>query len=96
MTLAFYEEYFRGRYVDMNDYDGRPVEAFLLQLVRKTKHLPTVHCRFRTQAHFTGSGGHSLGNGPAFFYSTNNDTAIMRFKRGLRQLFRWTMPWWWV
>ena len=51
---------------------------------------------FYTQAHLTGAGGHSLGKGAAFFYSTDNDSAVMRFKRGVRQLLRWVMPWWWV
>ncbi len=43
-----------------------------------------------------GAGGHSLGKGAAFFYSTDNDSAVMRFKRGVRQLLRWVLPWWWV
>ena len=46
---------------------GVCVEQYFLDVIRKTKHLPGVKCRFRTQAHITGTGGHSLGKGWAFF-----------------------------
>ena len=94
--MAFYDEFVRGRYKELNDFEGRSVEWFFLRLIREHKHEAGVRGRFRTQAHLTGTGGHSLGKGAAFFYSTDNDSAVMRFKRGVRQLLRWVMPWWWV
>lgn len=96
ISLDFYDKYIRGKYKLLNDYENRNVEWFFLQVIRKHKKECGVYGRFRTQAHFTGSGGHSLGSGNAFFYSTNNDSTIMKVKRGIRQLLRWIMPWWWV
>lgn len=96
ISLDFYDKYVRGKYKLLNDYEGKCVECFFLQVIREHKNESGVYGRFRTQAHFTGSGGHSLGNGNAFFYSTDNDSTIMKVKRGIRQLFRWFIPWWWV
>ena len=94
--LDFYDKWIRGKYQILNDYEGKSVEWFFLQVIREHKHEAGVRGRFRTQAHLTGAGGHSLGNGISFFYSTDNDSATMKFKRGLRQMLRWVMPWWWV
>lgn len=82
--------------MDMNDYDGRIVEDLILDVIRKTKHEHGVHCRYRTQARFTGSGGHSLGSGSSFFHSTDNDSLIVKTKLGIRQLIRWVLPWVWL
>ena len=95
VSLDFYNVYFKDKYTLMGIDTGVCVEQYFLDVIRKTKHLPGVKCRFRTQAHITGTGGHSLGKGWAFFYSTDNDSTILKFKRGLRQLFRWVLPWWW-
>ena len=94
--LDFYDKWIRGKYQMLNDYEGKSVEWFFLQVIREHKHEAGVRGRFRTQAHLTGAGGHSLGTGISFFYSTDNDSATMKFKRGLRQMLRWVMPWWWV
>lgn len=96
VSLNFYDKYIRGKYKLLNDYDNKCVECFFLQVIREHKKECGVYGRFRTQAHFTGSGGHSLGSGNAFFYSTNNDSTVMKLKRGIRQLLRWFIPWWWV
>lgn len=96
VNLNFYNKYIRGKYKIMNDHDGKCVEWFFLQIIRKHKHENGVFGRFRTQAHLTGAGGHSLGQGNAFFYSTDNDSTVMKIKRGIRQLLRWLMPWWWI
>ena len=80
----------------MNDYEGRIVENLILDVIRATKSEPGVHCRYRKQARFTGSGGHTLGNGSAFFHSTDNDSLAIRAKLGVRQLIRWTLPWLWL
>lgn len=93
-SVEFYKQELMGRYNELNDYEGRNVEWFFLQLIRRVKHERGVHIRFRTQAHLTGVGGHSLGKGLSFFYSTDNDSAIMKLKRGIRQLLRWLVPWW--
>ena len=94
--LDFYKQYIQGKYKMLNDYEGKNVEWFFLQVIREHKHEDGVYGRFRTQAHLTGAGGHSLGKGISFFYSTNNDSTTMKVKRGIRQLLRWVMPWWWV
>ena len=96
VSMKFYDQYIRGKYKNLNDFEGRSVEWFFLKVIREHKHEKGVYGRFRTQAHLTGTGGHSLGNGVAFFYSTDNDSVVMKVKRGIRQLLRWVMPWWWV
>ena len=88
-------KYFADCYMKLNDYDGDNIEKFLLQLKRKTYGEKNVIWRLRVQPHFTGKGGHNLGNGPAFFYSTDQDSSVLRFKRSIRQLLRWSAPWWW-
>lgn len=95
VSFKFWNEHFRGQYINLDDYIGPLIEDFFLQIMRKTKNQDGVCCRFRTQAVFSGNGGHSLGKGLSFFYSTNNDSVIMKFKRGLRQVIRWAFPWWW-
>ncbi len=95
VSLEFWDEYFRGQYVNLDDYNGPLMEDFLLKIMRLTKKDSGVTCRFRTQAAFSGSGGHSLGDGMIFFSSTDNDSALMKFKRELRQIVRWCIPCWW-
>ena len=96
VSVDFWNEHFRGRYIDMNDYEGRIVEYLILDVIRKTKCEQGVHCRYCTQARFTGSGGHSLGSGSSFFHSTDNDSLIVKTKLGIRQLIRWVLPWVWL
>jgi len=95
MSLDFWNENFRDCYRQLNDFEGHCIEKFLLCLKRTTGKRHDTVWRLRTQPHFAGKGGHVLGNGPAFFYSTDNDSYIMRFKRNLRQMARWMLPWWW-
>lgn len=95
VSLNFWNKYFRDQYVNLDDFKGPLIEDFFLSVMRKTKYEKGVNCRFRTQAAFSGNGGHLLGKGLSFFYSTNNDSAVMKFKRGLRQVIRWCFPWWW-
>lgn len=92
VSTSFWDKHFRGRYTEMNDYEGHIVENLILSVIRKTKHEPGVHCRYRTQARFSGCGGHSLGSGSDFFHSTDNDSAIVRTKLMIRQLIRWMLP----
>lgn len=93
-SVDFYNKNFKGKYKDLCDYEGKLVENLFLQVIRENKHNKDVHYRFRTQAHLTGSGGHSLGKGLSFFYSTNNDSVSQKCKRAIRQLLRWIIPWW--
>lgn len=95
VALDFWDEYMRGQYVKLNDYTGPLIEDFFLDIMRRTRRLPGVSCRFRTQARFSGSGGHDLGKGISFFYSTDHDSFIMKFKHYMHQSFRWLLPWWW-
>lgn len=96
VNTDFWNQHFRGRYAEMNDYDGCIVENLILDVIRKTKHEQGVHCRYRTQARFTGCGGHSLGNGSSFFHSTDNESLVVKTKLGIRQLIRWVLPWLWL
>lgn len=95
VSLTFWNKNFRNQYVKLDDFKGPLIEDFFLSVMRKTKNTEGVNCRFRTQARFSGNGGHSLGKGLSFFYSTNNDSSVLRFKRWLRQMLRWCFPWWW-
>ena len=95
VSLPFYNKYFRGTYTDLCDYEDKVVENLFLQVIRKTKSLSGVTCRFKRQAHLTGASGHSLGKGVSFFYSTDNDSFSQKVKRFIRQLMRWGLPWWW-
>lgn len=95
VSLDFWNKHMNGRYVELDDYRGPLIEDFFLQVMRSAKGQTGVTCRYRTQACFSGNGGHSLGKGLSFFYSTNNDSVMMKFKRGLRQCVRWILPWWW-
>ncbi len=94
VSLDFYNKYLRGKYEELDDSKGKYVENLFLEVIRATKGYPGVHCRFRTQAHLTGAGGHSIGKGLAFFYSTDNDSCSQKCKRCIRQMLRWIMPWW--
>ncbi len=98
-TNDFYKQYFRGRYSELNDYEGRIAEMLMLDVIRSTKGQPGVSGRYRTQPLFSGCGGHSLGTNSkgwrAFFYSTDNDSLALRLKGQVRQLCRWIFPFWW-
>lgn len=95
MSLDFWNEHFHDSYKKLNDFEGRNIEGYLLSLKRETYGQPNVIWRLHTQPHFSGKGGHNIGKGLAFFHSTDNDSHIMAFKRSLRQLCRWFLPWWW-
>lgn len=84
------------RYAEMNDYSEPPVlaEDLMLDVCRRTRGRRGCYDRFRTQARISGKGGHDLGKGSRFFYSTDNDSLPLRIKSGLRQALRWLLPWW--
>lgn len=80
----------------LNDYPPTPylAEDLMLCLCREVEGRPGCRVRFRTQARISGKGGHHLGKGWSFFYSTDNDSWILRLKCSLRQLLRWLIPMW--
>lgn len=95
MSLDFWNKHFHNCYKNLNDFEGRNIEGYLLSLKRETNGQHNVIWRLHTQPHFSGKGGHNIGKGIAFFHSTDNDSKVMAFKRGLRQMCRWLLPWWW-
>lgn len=91
----FLDEVF-PEYALMNDYSNPPylAEDLMLKVCRKARRTKGAKDRFKTQARISGRGGHVLGQGMAFFYSTDNDSLTLRFKCAIRQLLRWVLPWW--
>lgn len=95
-STEFFESVMWPKLEMMNDYSEPPIlaEDAMLRVCRETRGQAGCYDRFRTQARISGRGGHNLGSGPSFFYSTDNDSLALRLKCGLRQLLRWAMPWW--
>lgn len=93
---AFFLAEIAPHYDRLNDYGKHPVlaEDLMLDVCRKARHCAGCKDRFCTQARISGRGGHHLGQGLAFFYSTDNDSLALHLKCGMRQLLRWIMPWW--
>lgn len=94
--VPFFERHMAPRYQELNDYSEPPflAEDLMLDVCRQSRGLAGCRDRFRTQARISGKGGHDLGKGASFFYSTDNDSLALRFKCGLRQLIRWFLPFW--
>ena len=95
-TLDFFTDVIAPRYMELNDSANPPylAEDLMLDVCRKSRTMPGCKDRFRTQARISGQGGHRLGSGWSFFYSTDNDSFALRLKSVMRQLLRWVMPWW--
>ena len=95
-TTEFFESQMWPRCNELNDYEPHIylAEDLMLDVCRKTRGIDGCRDRFRTQAHISGKGGHNLGKGWSFFYSTDNDSFALRAKCFLRQILRWTLPWW--
>lgn len=95
-SVDFFEKYMWPRYEDLNDYEPNIclAEDLMLDVCRKTRGMVGCRDRFRTQARISGKGGHKLGKGWGFFYSTDNDSFALRAKCFIRQCLRWCMPWW--
>ncbi len=83
-------------YAMLNDYTNPPflAEDLMLRVCRRARVIEGARDRFRTQARISGRGGHALGQGVGFFYSTDNDSLALRVKCALRQVLRWTIPGW--
>lgn len=95
-TVDFYLEMMAPRYHELNDYTDPPVlaEDLMLDVCRKSRGRQGCKDRFRTQARISGRGGHDLGKGSSFFYSTDNDSLALRTKCAIRQVIRWVLPFW--
>lgn len=95
-SVDFFEKYMWPRYDELNDYEPNIclAEDLMLDVCRKTRGMAGCRDRFRTQARISGKGGHTLGKGWGFFYSTDNDSFALRAKCFIRQCLRWCMPWW--
>lgn len=95
-SVEFFESMMWPRYKELNDFSTPPVlaEDLMLDVCRKTRGMAGCRDRFRTQARISGKGGHKLGNGWSFFYSTDNDSFALKAKCGIRQVLRWCLPWW--
>lgn len=95
-SVDFFEKYMWPRYDELNDYEPNIclAEDLMLDVCRKTRGKAGCRDRFKTQARISGKGGHKLGKGWSFFYSTDNDSFALRAKCFIRQCLRWCMPWW--
>lgn len=95
-SVEFFETMMWPRYNELNDYPPHIclAEDLMLDVCRKTRGVHGCRDRFRTQARISGKGGHNLGKGWSFFYSTDNDSLSLKIKCGLRQVLRWVVPWW--
>lgn len=94
--ISFFNEIMWKYLERLNDYGEHKylAEDAMLAVCRSIRKMAECKDRFRTQARLSGYGGHRLGNGKGFFYSTDNDSLALKFKRTLRQLFRWALPFW--
>lgn len=92
-TIDFFESVMLKYLPRLNDYQPLYLaEDAMLAVCRETRGTKGCYDRFRTQARISGKGGHDLGKGLSFFYSTDNDSVTLRFKCGLRQMLRWCLP----
>jgi len=95
-SVESFESMMWPRYKELNDYPPNIclAEDLMLDVCRKSRGMEGCKDRFRTQARISGKGGHNLGKGWSFFYSTDNDSMALKVKCYLRQMLRWCMPWW--
>ena len=95
VSLEYYDKHFRGRYKKVQG--SNTVEDLMLYNIRKHKGEQGVYGRFRTQPHISGlEGSYRQFNSRwmDFFDSKDNDSFVLTVKRYIRQVLRWTMPWW--
>lgn len=95
-TVQFFEERMWPKLEQMNDFSTPPylAEDAMLAVCRETRGQAGCRDRFRTQARISGRGGHNLGKGASFFYSTDNDSLALKTKCCIRQVLRWVLPFW--
>jgi len=89
VTKKFYQEHFYGRYVDLNDAEGRLVEGLFFDVMREQYPQGTVVRRFRTEPEYAGKGGHRRIS----IIGTNEYSGwLAKGKRRIRQLGRRVFP----
>lgn len=95
-SAPFFEEKMWPKQPRLNDYEPNVflAEDAMLEVCRENRGKQGCKDRFKTQARISGRGGHDLGKGLSFFYSTDNDSFALRFKCGLRQMLRYLLPFW--
>jgi len=95
-SVPFFEDVMFPKLELLYDYGNKPflAEDAMLLVCRETRGRKRCRDRFRTQARISGKGGHDLGKGIGFFYSTDNDSFALRFKCMLRQTLRYLLPFW--
>lgn len=95
-STDFFHKMMAPRVNELNDFGDHVflAEDLMLDVCRKSRNIKGCFDRFRTQARISGKGGHDLGKGWSFFYSTDNDSVALKVKCGLRQALRWLIPWW--
>ena len=97
-TTEFFQQVLWPYQSRLHDYpatEGRPqflAEEAMLAVCRETRGRTGCKDRFRHQARLSGKGGHDLGQGIGFFYSTDNDSLTLRVKCAMRQCLRWLLP----
>lgn len=93
-SSVFFEQVIYPKCYQLNDYSTPRflAEDMMLIVCREARGQHGCFDRFRTQARISGKGGHQLGKGLSFFYSTDNDSPALRFKCMLRQWLRWLFP----
>ncbi|MBR5890529.1 MAG: hypothetical protein IKZ18_00670, partial [Bacteroidaceae bacterium] len=93
-TTKFFEQTITPKYHLLNDYSTPRflAEDMMLTVCREARKKRGCFDRFKTQARISGKGGHNLGKGISFFYSTDNDSLALRIKCMFRQLLRWLLP----
>lgn len=93
-TTKFFKEVIVPKYPQLNDFSSPRMlaEDMMLTVCREARGKAGCFDRFKTQARISGKGGHSLGKGMSFFYSTDNDSPALRLKCMLRQWLRWILP----
>lgn len=95
-SAEFFEKNIAPRYAELNDYGENMflAEDLMLDVCRRFRGTTGCYDRFRTQARISGRGGHNLGKGWSFFYSTDNDSFALKSKCAIRQILRWILPCW--
>lgn len=93
-SSEFFENRILPKCHQLNDYSTPRflAEDMMLIVCREARGRMGCFDRFRTQARISGKGGHNLGKGNSFFYSTDNDSLVLRVKCTFRQWLRWIFP----
>ena len=84
MTLAFYDQFFRGRYNEMNEHAGRFIEDLIYRVAKAPNHRDRILRRFPIEPAFRGKAGNLLKD-----YGGPRE----RLRCALRAVLRRVVPW---